>query len=127
MENNDFGKEFWTQRWKDHSTKWDIGYPSTPLKDFIDTLTNKELRILIPGCGNAYEAEYLFRNGFRHVFIADITEEPLQRFAERVPEFPKDQLLHADFFQLTSNGKWDLILEQTFFCAINPEMRDKYV
>ena len=34
------------------------------------------------------------------------------------------KLLHQDFFTL--NEKFDLVLEQTFFCAIPPEMRADY-
>lgn len=43
----------------------------------------------------------------------------------KVPDFPQENLLHKDFFELT--GKFDLILEQTFFCALNPILRSKYV
>ena len=45
---------------------------------------------------------------------------------ERVPGFPKEQLLQVDFFELEDH-KFDLILEQTFFCALNPSLRLKYV
>ena len=52
-------KEYWINRYKEERTGWDIGYPSTPLKEYIDQLQDKNLRILIPGAGNGYEAEYL--------------------------------------------------------------------
>ena len=32
---------------------------------------------------------------------------------------------HNDFFELSDT--FDLIIEQTFFCALNPELREKYV
>lgn len=124
--NTDFGKDFWSERWKNGETGWDMGSPSTPLKAFIDTLENKDLKILIPGCGNAYEAEYLFNKGFQNVYVVDIVALALQEFSNRVPAFPKGHLLCADFFQLNEKG-FDLVLEQTFFCAINPSLRNKYV
>ena len=34
MEN--LNSDFWTQRYKEGSTGWDIGYPSTPIKEYID-------------------------------------------------------------------------------------------
>ena len=34
-------------------------------------------------------------------------------------------MIHSDFFTL--NTTFDLILEQTFFCALPPEMRTQYV
>ncbi|MGC1516194.1 MAG: methyltransferase domain-containing protein [Maribacter sp.] len=97
---------------------WDIGYASTPLKAYIDQLTTKEISILIPGAGNAYEAEYLWEQGFKHVHILDISSIPLNRFKERNPDFPQTQLHQTDFFQFT--GQFDLILEQTFFCSMLP-------
>jgi methyl halide transferase len=109
---------YWTNRYKDQSTGWDIGYPSTPLKEYIDQLTNKSISILIPGAGNAYEAEYLIAQGFASVYVMDISKIPLDNFAARNPSFPKEQLLEADFFE--HEGQYDLIIEQTFFCSFEP-------
>ncbi|MCM8568053.1 TPMT family class I SAM-dependent methyltransferase [Gramella jeungdoensis] len=116
--------EFWSARYREKRTGWDIGYVSTPLKEYIDQLEYKELKILIPGAGNSYEAEYLFKNEFKNITICEIASEPLQNFQNRVPDFPKNQLLQQDFFTL--NQTYDLILEQTFFCAIPVEKRPDY-
>ena len=121
----DLTKDFWNNRYKNKEMGWDIGYASTPLKNYIDQLEDKEIRILIPGCGNAYEAEYLHLKGFKNVFLLDIAPMALQQFSERVPEFPKKNIIQENFF--VHQGSYKLILEQTFFCAINPEIRDKYV
>ena len=117
-------EEFWSQRYKENKTGWDLGSVSTPIKEYVDQLSNKELKILIPGAGNSYEAEYLFKNGFKNVTICDIAREPLQNLKERLPDFPKEQMINSDFFKL--EGTYDLILEQTFFCAIPVEMRQEY-
>ncbi len=109
-------REFWSQRYKENNTGWDIGYVSTPIKEYIDQLRDPEIKILIPGAGNSHEAEYLFNKGFKNVFIVDIAPEPLENFKSRNPKFPENQILNKDFFELS--GKYDLILEQTFFCAI---------
>lgn len=45
---------YWNERYQNSATGWDIGAVSTPLKEYIDQLDSKEIRILIPGCGNAY-------------------------------------------------------------------------
>lgn len=118
-------KEFWQNRWENNKTGWDIGSPAPPIAAFIDTLEDKNIKILIPGAGNAYEAEYLFKHGFTNVFVMDIAEQPLQNLASRVPEFPIEHLLNENFFEHT--GRYDLILEQTFYVAIDPAMRDKYM
>lgn len=118
-------KQFWEKRWENQQTGWDLGELSPPIKHYIDQLKNKDLKILIPGCGNAYEAEYLYENGFENVFIVEISQSAIDSFLERYPKFPKNQIYHLDFFEL--NDSFDLIFEQTFFCAINPELRDEYV
>jgi len=125
MKRNNLNKAYWEERYKNETTNWNIGYPSTPLKTYIDQLNDKSIKILIPGAGNSYEAEYLWDNGFRNVFIADFAKQPLANFKHRVPNFPDNQLLYIDFFEL--NDSFDLILEQTFFCALTPSLRDKYV
>jgi len=117
-------EHFWTQRYENLEIGWDIGGISNPIKEFADTLTSYDLRILIHGAGNAYEAEYLFKKGFNHVFVVDIARPPLDSFIRRVPDFPSNQLIHVDFFQ--HHGKYDLIIEQTFFCAIDPSLRPAY-
>ena len=118
-------KNFWENRYKTDNTGWDIGYPSTPLKEYIDQLENKNLNILIPGCGNAYEAEYIHQQGFANVHLLDMAENALINFKNRVPDYPDDNLILKDFFK--HDLKYDLILEQTFFCSFYPEQRDAYV
>lgn len=125
MENLKLDESFWSEKYLDGHTGWDIGYISTPLKEYIDQLTDKELKILIPGGGNSYEAEYLFENGFTDVSVIDISSIPLENLLKRVSSFPKKNLLHLDYFDLDET--YDLILEQTFFCALNPEIRKEYI
>lgn len=109
---------FWSQRYAAQQTGWDIGYPSTPIKEYLDQLEDKNLQVLIPGAGNAYEAEYAFQQGFKNVHVLDIAPQPLESFAQRLPSFPKDQLIQDNFFN--HEGHYDLILEQTFFCTFQP-------
>lgn len=117
-------QQFWESRYQLNQTGWDVGSPTTPIREYIDQTTNKNIRVLVPGCGNAYEAEYLYNKGFTNLFLIDIAEAPLKSFSKRNPSFPKEQLICGDFFEL--EGSFDLIIEQTFFCAINPELRPSY-
>jgi methyl halide transferase len=116
---------FWTKRYKDQQTGWDLGVVSPPLKAYIDQLENKELKILIPGCGNAYEGTYLWGKGFKNVHLLDYAKPALDSFHSRTLDFPTEQLHSGDFFGYT--GEYELILEQTMFCAIDPELREKYI
>ena len=116
--------DFWNERYESQNTGWDIGEVSTPLKDYFDQLTDRSMSILIPGAGNAYEAEYLLQLGFENVSIVDFAPNPLSDFKQRNPSFPDERLLLKDFFEL--EGEFDLIIEQTFFCALDPSLRKNY-
>lgn len=116
--------DFWQNRYQTGETGWDMGSISTPLKEYFDQLTNTSTRILIPGCGRAYEAEYLHRKGFTQVVVADFAPMALEAFASRVPDFPQEHLVCGDFFSM--EGQYDLIVEQTFLSAINPTDRTRY-
>lgn len=124
MKKVELDEQFWTKKYKDQQMGWDLGTLSPPIQSYIDQLTNKELAILIPGAGNSYEAEYLFKQGFSNVFVLDISDEPLRNLQKRLPEFPSNQLIHQNFFE--HSKKYDLILEQTFFCALEPSLRNEF-
>lgn len=125
MNPNELNDEFWSKRYQDNQTGWDIGYCSTPLKTYFDGLSDRSLNILIPGAGFGHEAIYLHERGFRNVTVLDLASEPLESIQRRCPTFSKNQLLQGDFFE--HQGQYDLIIEQTFFCAIDPDLRKKYV
>jgi len=118
--------EYWDARYRKGDTRWDIGEVSPPLKTYFDQLVHdKDKKILIPGCGRAYEAVYLMKNGFRDVFILDWSKQALDMVKKRFPRIPDSHLICDDFFN--HQAKYDLIIEQTFFCSLNPELRTKYV
>ncbi|MGG7033580.1 MAG: methyltransferase domain-containing protein [Flavobacterium sp.] len=117
--------EYWENRYKNNETGWDVGAISTPIKEYIDQLEDKSLKILIPGAGNGYEFEYLINKGFSNSQVVDFADTPLQNIKNRIPDLKDKQLICSDFFEL--EGQYDLILEQTFFCALDPQLRTKYV
>lgn len=117
-------EKFWDSRYQDNNVGWDIGQISTPLKEYFDQLKNKDSKILIPGGGNSYEAEYLHNKGFTNVFVVDLSKTALENIQKRIPNFPENHLIHSNFFELKET--FDLVIEQTFFCALNPELRPQY-
>jgi len=119
--------DYWQGRYEAGRDGWDAHGVTPPLQEYFDQLdVATQPRILIPGAGRGYEAEYLHRRGFRNVFVADFAPEAITALALRVPDFPADRLLLADFFTLPAEGKLDYIIEQTFFCAIDPSLRPAY-
>ena len=124
MKRSKYNKTYWDEKYAGNKTGWDIGYISPPLQSYFDQIKNKEISILIPGAGNAYEAEYLFNNGFRNLTIIDIAAQPLLNLKHRIPLIEDKFLIHEDFFD--HKGSYDLIIEQTFFCALDPKLRIAY-
>jgi SAM-dependent methyltransferase len=120
----DLSANFWDNRYQSNDIGWDLGTISPPLKAYFDQLTNLDLKILIPGGGNSYEAEYLFDKGFKNVYVVDLSQTALDNLKNRVPDFPSSNLILNNFFDLDQT--FDLIIEQTFFCAINPSLRADY-
>jgi methyl halide transferase len=118
--------KYWDERYHNNATGWDVGTISTPLKNYVDQLTNKNISILIPGCGNAYEAEYLIQQGFTNITLIDISPALVNALKERLLSGNKTQpnIICGDFFKL--NQSFDLIIEQTFFCALDPGLRKAY-
>jgi len=121
----ELGQSFWNDQYIANTTGWDLGQVSPPLKAYIDQLTNKDIKILIPGCGNSYEAEYLLKMGFTNVSLIDIAPDLVERLKAKFKSEPHIKIILGDFF--SQEGEYDLILEQTFFCALDPGLRKSYV
>ena len=121
----ELNKTYWENRYKTDDAVWDAGRITTPLKEYFNQLTDKSLKILIPGAGNSYELEYLITNGFENVFVLDFAKSPLENIKKRLPSISNEKLIEADFFE--HEGQYDMIVEQTFFCALEPTLRKKYV
>lgn len=127
MDDPSLNAQYWDDRYQLQQTGWDVGHVSTPLKEYFDQLTPKDLAILIPGCGNSYEAEYLLQKGFTNITLIDISHLLTQKLAEKFGPYLGHQLriITGDFFEL--QGQFDVIIEQTFFCALSPVLRADYV
>ncbi|SHK86394.1 Thiopurine S-methyltransferase (TPMT) [Chitinophaga jiangningensis] len=116
--------QYWNDRYLNNETGWDMGQVSPPLKAYIDQVENKQLRILIPGGGNSYEADYLHQQGFSDVTVLDIAPVVAERLRQRF-EGTGIKVVEGDFF--VHAAQYDLVLEQTFFCALEPGLRRQYV
>lgn len=116
---------YWELQYEAKSTAWDLGKVAPPIQAYADTIADKNCSILIPGCGNSYEAEYLLEQHFTDSTVIDIALTPIAVLKEKFKNNSNIQIILGDFFE--HQGKYDLIIEQTFFCALPPTMRQKYV
>ncbi|MEA3446119.1 MAG: SAM-dependent methyltransferase [Bacteroidota bacterium] len=119
-------RDYWDKKYhRGKSPGWDIGYASPPIMEYCNQLETREIDILIPGAGNAWEAEELYRKGFANVFILEFAQTAINNFLARMHGFPQALIIKEDFFSIS--GQYDLILEQTFFTSLLKEQRPDYV
>lgn len=126
MQDKMTSKDYWNNLYNNDEIGWDIGFPSPVIKEYVDQLNQKEQQILIPGCGNAYEAEYLLALGFTDVTLIDIAPSLTATLENK---FKNDigkriKIITGDFFN--HEGRYQLILEQTFLSALHPSLRNAY-
>ncbi len=117
-------QDYWNTRWENQTTGWDIGYASPAIVDYMKTCQSKDAAILIPGCGNAYEAEAMLKLGFTNITLLDIAPKSVEILQNKFKDLAYITVIGGDFFQ--HQASYDLIIEQTFFCAIAPIKRSDY-
>lgn len=129
-ENRDYGKEisidaaYWNERWLRQETGWDVGYAAPAIAKYLMERVDKNASILIPGCGNAYEAAFLLEQGFTAITVLDFAPEAVQLLQKKFEGNSAINVVHENFFD--HEGSYDVIVEQTFFCAIHPQQRLQY-
>ncbi len=122
---------FWAQIYADGGDRWERGEPAPPLARWV---TGPDApppgRALVPGCGRGHEALMLAAAGWQ-VTGLDLVAAPLadaraaaagRGLEERV------RFEQGDFFARSTElaGSFDLMLEHTCYCAIDPKRRDDY-
>ena len=121
-------KVFWNNKYLQQQDKWDLNNPTPQFINWSNQNKNK-LKILIPGCGKGHDAIYLSTKG-HDVTCIDFSSVALQYLKEKSKNIPniKLNIIEDDFFNLKDdyNNSFDIILEYTFFCAINPSLRSNY-
>ena len=125
QEVNQLDQSFWNKRWENNQTGWDIRQASPAIIAYMAQYVNKDDAILIPGCGNAHEAQWLLENDFTNITLIDIAPRAVAKLKEKYEKNQAVKVILSDFFE--HQGHYDLIIEQTFFCAINPNLRQNYV
>jgi methyl halide transferase len=120
-------KDYWNKRYLHNETQWDLGGGSPPIKNWIDQQKGKNINILVPGAGFGHEVIYAYKNGFKNIYYLDYATKAIIKFKKTCPKFPEEQIITQDFFSLTKNYFFDVIIEQTFFCALDPSLRNEYV
>jgi SAM-dependent methyltransferase len=109
------GAAFWDARYREAFTPWDAGGVPAALRGFLAG-EHAPLRVLIPGCGAAYEARAFAERGHR-VRAIDFSTLALERARAVLGEW--SQLAqYADFFADDLGAPFDLVYERAFLCSL---------
>ena len=121
--------EDWERHYETDDLGWDLGEVAPPFVRLWKEMKISPCKAIIPGCGRGHEAIFLAERGFQ-ITAVDYTQGAIGLLEKALlKKNLSGEVLRQDFFLLDSyyNDRFDLMLENTFFCAINPGMRQKYV
>ena len=127
----DLSSTAWDQRYQTGDAPWDLGFPTPP---FVNLLSSSEApktgRIAVLGCGGGSDALLFAEAGFE-VMGFDFAQTAIDRANARATDrgIKNVQFLQRDIFDLETEfaNEFDYVLEHTCFCAIDPELRSRYV
>src|SRR3546814_11748453 len=91
-------KNHWNEPDHKKETGRDKGHASPAITEYMTQYQNKNASMLIPGCGNAYESEFLIANGFTNITLIDIAPKPVEALKEKFADKPQINVLCEDFF-----------------------------
>lgn len=113
---------FWDERFAQGFTPWD--FAGVPAEFQVFAAGMAPCPVLVPGCGNGWEAAWLAERGWP-VTAIDFSHEAVMS-ARRVLG-PAGAVVHeADFFAFAPQPSCRLIYERAFLCALPPAMRAGY-
>jgi SAM-dependent methyltransferase len=116
--------DFWDTRYHDNVMAWDAGRVPVDLRAFAQNLA-PGVRILVPGCGSAYEVYYLAERGF-DVLAIDFSAEAVKLARKNLGCFA-DLVQQADFFDFDAGPRtFGVLYERAFLCALPRKRWPRY-
>jgi len=108
--------EFWEVRFLEGKTPWDAGGVPKELNTYL-VQPRRGSRVLIPGCGSAYEAVAFHKAGYE-VTAIDFSAAAVA--AARRTLGPLQEIVHlGDFFLHDfDRQRFDVIYERAFLCSL---------
>ncbi|MES2802196.1 MAG: methyltransferase domain-containing protein [Bdellovibrionota bacterium] len=120
--------EFWTDIYNEGNPGWDLGEPAVAFKDMIQRIKLPKCRILVLGCGSGHDAA-LFAQAGHVVTAVDFSAGAIQKAKSLYGHLENMTFVQQDIFTLPHewNETFDVIVEHTCFCAIDPDRRKEMV
>lgn len=112
--------DFWDQRFRSGVTPWEAGSAPPALREFAARYAanaDAAPRVLIPGCGSAWDAAFLDSAGWE-VSALDFSQAAVDTARGTLGDSWRGTLLCADFFAFEADAPFDVIYERAFLCAL---------
>ena len=118
--------QFWEDIYLDDDAGWDLGGVTPVFDNIVDQLFRG--KVCIVGCGNGYDAVMYAQKGFEVTAVDFAPSAVIALEAMSNKENVNVQTLQSDIFFLSPeyDSVFDYVIEQTCFCAVNPERRQEY-
>jgi SAM-dependent methyltransferase len=115
---------FWVELYRRDMDGWELGRVAPPLQRWLAQNPPRGRRVLVVGAGRGNEARFLAQLGAQ-VTALDFADDAVIALRAVATEVALD-VRQQDLFTL-KDPEFDLIVEHTCFCAIDPGRRDEYV
>ena len=123
-------RAFWQALYDTNDTRFDLRGPSTPFTDWLDAAQPRPGRAIVPGCGRGHDVVELARRGWEAIGVdfapTAIADGRIGALVAGVAE--RARFVEEDVFGLgpQHDQSFDLLFEQTCYCAIEAHRRDEY-
>ncbi len=120
--------DFWTKIYREGSGGWELGRENPIFPALLPQLNLSRQRVAVLGCGQGHDAAFFARAGHLVTGI-DFSEAAIELARSNYGDLRDLRFLKADIFNLPANlkGNFDVVVEHTCYCAINPERRNELV
>jgi SAM-dependent methyltransferase len=118
--------QFWDDIYLENDTGWDL----RGVTPFFDSISNELIqgKVCILGCGRGYDAIMFAEKGF-DVTAVDFAPTPISELNKlAIQKSVIITTVQDDIFSLVEKfpDTFDYVIEQTCFCAIDPNRRKEY-
>jgi len=118
--------KMWSHIYQTEEPRWDLGAPHPAFVNILPQIKLPKSRIAVLGCGRGHDAAFLAEAG-HFVTAFDFSEEALTAAREKYSNIKNLNFVQADAFKLPEKyiGAFDVVVEHTFYCAVDPDRRDE--
>lgn len=119
---------YWSDKYRTHQDGWDIAGAAAGLISLVPKLKLPASRIVVLGGGGGHDAALFAQQG-HHVTLVDISPEAINKAKQAYGHLGQITFIESDLFDLPKEmyGEFDIAVEHTCYCAINPSLRQVLV